>query len=424
MSKQEQEQGRAAGAQRTGRPARAGRLPSSTESSSEATARRREVLAEAGFTTEAIAGRTPPLDPAELAGNVEGFVGYAQVPLGVFGPLAVRGSVADGEFFVPIATTEGALISSYQHVANMLGRSGGVVARTVAGGVQRAPCFAFANLAEAERFAAWLPTQRAALEAVVAEGSRHCRLQELHATLLGNTVYTLMRYATGDAAGQNMVTLATQAVCTRILDATPIRPEHWQLEANWSGDKKPSFLALMGVRGRRVTAEAVVSEKLCRRYFRAAPEDFSRAWNHAATGAALSGTVGVQANVANALAGLFIACGQDVACVAEASAGMTRVDLTPAGELRCSVTLPNLIVGSVGGGTRMPTARESLSMLGCVGDGGGDKLAEIAAAVALCGEIALNGAMAGGSYAHAHATHGRAAAEGAPGSGAPAGGGT
>jgi hydroxymethylglutaryl-CoA reductase (NADPH) len=385
-----------------------GRLPSATDPSAEAAAARRALLAQAGCSTAALAGQAPRPPESALAGSIEGFVGYAEVPVGVFGPLSIAGSAARGEYFVPIATTEGALVASYQHVANLLARAEGVAARLTARGVQRAPCFAFAGLAEAARFAEWLPGRRGELEALVAEGSRHCRLQGLRAALHGNAVYVLLEFATGDAAGQNMVTLATQAICTRLLDEMPAAPEHWQLEANWSGDKKASFLALLGVRGRRVSAEALVPARLCSRYFRAEPADLERAWSHAAAGAVLSGTVGAQANVANALAGLFIACGQDVACVAEASIGITRAERTPAGDVRISVTLPNLIVGSVGGGTRLSTARECLAMLRCAGEGGGDRLAEIAAAVALCGELALIGAMAGGSYAAAHGSLGRA----------------
>jgi hydroxymethylglutaryl-CoA reductase (NADPH) len=405
MDEQARPERRAQGPADAPRPAR---WPSATEASAAATAARRAALAQAGCTTAALSGAQPPLADEALAGSIEGFVGYASVPVGVFGPLSIAGDFARGEFFVPIATTEGALVASYQHVANLLSRAGGVATRLSGRGVQRAPCFAFADLGSAARFAEWLPGRRAALEALVAEGSRHCRLQGLRPALLGNTVFVLLEFATGDAAGQNMVTLAAQAIATRVLDETPVPIEHWQLESNWSGDKKASYLALLGGRGRRVSAEAQVPARLCTRYFRASASDMVRAWNFATVGAALSGTVGVQANVANALAGLFIACGQDVACVAEASAGVTRAECTPAGDLRISVTLPNLIVGSVGGGTRLPTARECLAMLRCAGDGGGDKLAEIACAVALAGEIALIGAMAGGAYAAGHANHGRA----------------
>jgi hydroxymethylglutaryl-CoA reductase (NADPH) len=388
-------------------PAAAPRLPSATDHTEETAARRRELLAAAGYATTELAGAGAGIGAEALAGSIEGFVGFAQVPVGVFGPLRVHGEHVDGEVVVPLATSEGALVSSLQHVANLLGRAGGISARCTDQGVQRAPCFSFGELAHTQAFVAWLADSREVLAGVVAEGSRFCRLRDLRTSTVGDTVHVLLSFATGDAAGQNMVTLATQAVCTRILDESPVKPVHWQLEANWSGDKKASQVALQSVRGRRATALATLPDKLCRRYFRAPASALAQAWSHAETGALLAGTVGSQANVANALAGLFIACGQDVACVAEASVGITQVRLDEAGDLRVSVTLPNLIVGTVGGGTYLPTARECLQMLGCAGDGHGPRLAEICAAVALCGEVALNGAMAGGSFAAAHAALGR-----------------
>jgi hydroxymethylglutaryl-CoA reductase (NADPH) len=329
------------------------------------------------------------------------------VPVGVFGPLPIRGAHAQGEFWVPIATSEGALVQSYQHVCNLLSRADGIEARALDQGVQRGPGFAFSNLESAARFATWLPEQESALAEVVAAGSRYCRLKSLRAVVVGDAVYVQLTFATGDAAGQNMVTAAAQAVCGWVLEHTPVKPDHWLLEANWSGDKKASHLALQGVRGRKATAAAVLPDKLCRRYFRSSAAAFAKGWEVAVNGAILSGTIGCQGNVANALAGLFIACGQDVACVSEASVAITRMRLTESGDVLISTTLPNLIVGTVGGGTYLPTARECLAMLGCEGAGRADKLAEICAAVALCGEIALAGALSGGSFADAHAAVGR-----------------
>jgi hydroxymethylglutaryl-CoA reductase (NADPH) len=387
--------------------ARALRLPSATDHSEETAARRRELLNEAGHATDELTGAGPGIDAPGLAGSIEGFVGFARVPVGVFGPLLVHGEHLDGEVIVPLATSEGALVSSLQHVANMLGRTGGVSVACTDQGVQRAPCFVFEQLADTRTFVEWLHASRETLAAVVAEGSRFCRLKEVRTSTVGEAVHVLLTYATGDAAGQNMVTLATQAVCTRILDEVPVKPCHWQLEGNWSGDKKASQVTLQSARGRRVTAAATLPDKFCRRYFRAPASALAEAWSHGETGALLAGTVGSQANVSNALAGLFIACGQDVACVAEASIGITRMRVDDAGDLRVSTTLPNLIVGTVGGGTYLPTARECLSMMGCVGTGHASRFAEICTAVALCGEVALSGAMAGGSFAAAHAALGR-----------------
>jgi hydroxymethylglutaryl-CoA reductase (NADPH) len=378
------------------------RLPPPGDASAPAAERRREALAGAEIATRELAGEGAGIAPEALAGNIEGFVGFARVPVGVFGPLAIRGAHAQGEFMVPIATSEGALVQSYQHVSNMLARANGIEVRALDQGVQRAPYFAFADLGQAERFAAWLVTQQAALAEVVAAGSRYCRLKDLRTAILGECVFVELTFATGDAAGQNMVTAAAQAACGFVVENTPVAPEYWLLESNLSGDKKASHLALQNVRGRRATAFAVVPDKLCRRYFRCNAAAMARSWATATEGAHLSGTIGCQGNVANALAGLFIACGQDVACVAEASVALTRARVAESGDLLVSTTLPNLIVGTVGGGTRLPTARECLAMLRCAGAGHGDKLAEICAAVALCGEIALMGAMSGGSFADAH----------------------
>jgi hydroxymethylglutaryl-CoA reductase (NADPH) len=147
------------------------------------------------------------------------------------------------------------------------------------------------------------------------------------------------------------------------------------------------------------------------RYWRASAFRFAQAWSHSVNGIAQTGTIGLQGNVANALAALFIACGQDVACVSEAVTAITRVEQTPAGDIYASVTLPNLIVGTIGGGTSLATARECLAMLGCVGAGQARKFAEICAVVVLAGELAVLGAVAGGSFASAHAAGCRKAKE-------------
>jgi hydroxymethylglutaryl-CoA reductase (NADPH) len=124
-------------------------------------------------------------------------------------------------------------------------------------------------------------------------------------------------------------------------------------------------------------------------------------------GGAQTGSIGVSGHVANGLAALFVACGQDVACVSEASVGLTRMELMPDGDLYCGLTLPNLIVGTVGGGTRLPTAQECLAILDCVGDGKASVFAEVCAATALAGEISIIAALCSGDFASAHERLGR-----------------
>jgi hydroxymethylglutaryl-CoA reductase (NADPH) len=229
----------------------------------------------------------------------------------------------------------------------------------------------------------------------------------MQSQLMGKEVYLRFEFHTGDAAGQNMVTLATDAICRHAAARSPVKPRAWYVEGNFSGDKKATMLAFLSARGKKVVAEAVIPRGLLARVVHAQPAEMARYWQVAFLGGAQSGSIGVEGHFANGLAGLFIACGQDAACVAEAATGVTRMDLTERGDLYASVSLPNLIVGTVGGGTRGPTARECLRMIGCDGDGGARKFAEICAATVLAGEISIIGALAAGEFASAHARYGR-----------------
>jgi hydroxymethylglutaryl-CoA reductase (NADPH) len=385
------------------------RLPGTTESTREAMLARRQRLREEGFEVAQIAGEGPEIEPTQLGGSIEGFIGFARVPLGVAGPVRISGSAASGDFYVPLATSEGTLVASYQHAFNAMNRCGGARALCSRQQVGRAPCFEFASLADADRFARWLPTRFPALQETTAATSRYCRLLECRHAIVGNTVYVLFEFSTGDAAGQNMVTRAAQALCERILAETPVAPRSWLVESMLSGDKRACALPFRAARGRNASAEIVLGARQIGRYWRADAEAMARAWQQAVNGAAQAGTIGLQGNVANALAALFIACGQDAACVVEATTSLTRVERTADGDLYASITLPNLIVGTVGGGTYLPTARECLGMLGCVGEGKAARFAEICAVVALAGELAIVGAMASGQFASAHAAGARKA---------------
>jgi hydroxymethylglutaryl-CoA reductase (NADPH) len=258
-------------------------------------------------------------------------------------------------------------------------------------------------------FVAFALDEFAELQRLAAETTRHGRLEDLRVHWDGNLVYLLCDYSTGDAAGQNMVTLATERVVEYLARASPVRPRFFAVESNLSGDKKASMLAFQYVRRRRVVAEVELPRAVVEETLHTTPEAMEGYWRAAFVAASQAGTIGMQGQFANGLAALFIACGQDAACVAEAAVGNCRFETTPAG-LYVSVCLPNLIVGTVGGGTGTPTARECLRLLDCVGDGKAGKLAEIAAALVLAGEISINAALANGRFARAHATFGRKAA--------------
>lgn len=333
--------------------------------------------------------------------NIEQLIGCVSLPLGVAGPLLVHGAHAQGAYLVPLATTEAALVASYSRGAQVISEAGGCSALLLAEGVTRSPGFAFADLAAAGHFVLWALEQQEAFAAAAASTTGHGRLEATRLTVEGNHVVLLFDFSTGDAAGQNMVTIATRAICEHILRHSPVQPQEWFLEVNLSGDKKASAQSFSTVRGRKATAEVRLPRSLVQRRLHTTPEQMAAYWRFGVLGGVMSGTIGVQGHVANGLAALFIACGQDAACVAEAAVGVTRMEVVE-GDLYAAVTLPNLIVGTVGGGTGLPSQRACLELLGMVGSGHARALAELCAALSLAGELSITAALCADQFARAH----------------------
>ncbi|HEU4451726.1 MAG TPA: hydroxymethylglutaryl-CoA reductase [Longimicrobium sp.] len=381
------------------------RVPAGSEWSAEALRERREFLAGLGVQTPALAGEAS-VDPESLRGNIEHYIGMAQVPVGLIGPLRLAGLHARGDVYVPLATSEGALVASYDRGARLISRAGGAVCLLTQEQVQRAPGFAFESLADAAHFAVWAVDQIEAFREVTGAHTRHGQLIDMMTHVEGNHVYLIFAFHPGDAAGQNMVTFCSAAICKDILERTPIQPSYWFLESNMSGDKKATAMSFLQTRGRNVTAEVLLPRRLVLRGLRTTPERMVDYWRMSFVAGVQTGSIGVSGHIANGLAAVFLACGQDVACVSEASVGTTRMECR-GGDLYCALTLPNLIVGTVGGGTGLPTARECLAILDCVGDGKAGRLAEICAATALAGEISIVGALCANEFADAHRRLGR-----------------
>jgi hydroxymethylglutaryl-CoA reductase (NADPH) len=341
----------------------------------------------------------------QLRGNIENLIGFAHVPIGVIGPLRINGLHAHGDFIVPLATTEGAMVASYHRGAYVVSQAGGATVLCLTESVSRAPGFVFASMIEAARFMDWVVQHAGSFHDIVAQTTSHGKLIDVKLSSCGTLVYLIFEYETGDASGQNMVTVATDKVCRHILAHTPHQPVRWYVEANLSGDKKASMLSFLGARGKKVVASAKIASRLVERFLHTTPAEMAEYCRVSALGGVQSGTIGVHGHYANALAGLFIACGQDAGCVAEASVGVTQMSVEPDGALAVSVTLPNLLVGTVGGGTHLPTAQACLAMLGCVGSGRARAFAEICAATVLAGEVSIIAAMAAGDFADAHARY-------------------
>ncbi|MEO5931434.1 MAG: hydroxymethylglutaryl-CoA reductase [Candidatus Kapaibacterium sp.] len=375
--------------------------------SSEGTARRRSFLEERlGRKLPWLGGESALEDDAELKGNIEHFIGMTMIPTGIIGPLRINGVGAKGDFYVPLATTEGALVASYHRGASIVSRAGGVTSICLVEGVQRSPSFRFRTFMEVGTFLIWVMERSAGFQAIVSGISSHARLEDIRSSVDGNQITLVLDYNTGDAAGQNMVTICTDAICRYIVEHAPVKPVVWYVEGNLSGDKKATAISFTTVRGKKVTAEALIPRPLVERGLHTTPEEMMGYWKTSVLNGIQSGSIGVNGHFANGLTAIFLACGQDAACVAEAAVGTTRFDVID-GDLYVCVTLPNLIVGTVGGGTGLPTQRECLELLGCRGDGTARKFAEICAATILCGEISIVGAIAAGDFAKAHALFGR-----------------
>jgi hydroxymethylglutaryl-CoA reductase (NADPH) len=293
----------------------------------------------------------------------------------------------------------------------MITEAGGCTAALIAEGISRTPGFAFETITEVGIFVSWLLEQTHRFPEIIAKTTRHGSLVDTKILLEGNHVYLQLEYLTGDAAGQNMVTLATDAICQLIKAETPIQPRHAFLEANLSGDKKASAQSFQNVRGRKVSAEVRLTPDLVRRRLHTSVETMEAYWRMSALGGVMSGTIGVQGHYANGLAALYIATGQDAACVSESAVGVTRFERTEDGSLYATVTLPNLVVGTVGGGTSLPSQAACLDIMGLRGSGQVGALAEIAAALALAGELSIIGALSANEFGRAHQKRARVKGE-------------
>jgi hydroxymethylglutaryl-CoA reductase (NADPH) len=346
------------------------------------------------------------IDPAAVAGNIENFIGVAQVPVGLAGPLRINGEHARGDFYVPLATTEGTLVASYSRGMRVLSECGGVTVTVVKHAMQRAPVFHFADARRARDFGRWLDEHFAAIKAAAEATTRIGRLVDIEQYAVGNLLYTRFNYTTGDAAGQNMTGKATWAACEWIKANHPLQPAY-MLSGSIDTDKKHSAVNTLRTRGKRVIAEATIRDDVLQRLMRVDTRTLFHARQVSMAGSFMAGSAYNGPHSANGLAAMFIAMGQDAANVAESHAGITYAQLLDNGDYYWSVTLPSLIVASYGGGTGLPTQRECLEMLGCYGQGKADRLAEIVAAVVLAGDVSLGSAVLAGDWVSSHDRLGR-----------------
>ncbi|SHI37054.1 3-hydroxy-3-methylglutaryl-coenzyme A reductase [Hymenobacter daecheongensis DSM 21074] len=347
-------------------------------------------------------------DAHDLQGNCEHFTGVAQIPVGLAGPLHVNGEHAQGDFLIPMATTEGTLVASYNRGIQLLNLCGGVKCTIIGDAMQRAPVFVFDDARGARDFGKWVEENLDKIRPEAESTSRVAKLQYIDTYLSNKFAFLRFNYSTGDAAGQNMVGRATFAACSWILANYPGSPiRHFYLESNFATDKKASQINVMRTRGKRVVAECVVKRDILQQRMRVTPEQLAYHGQVSNVGAFMSGANNNGAHSANGITAMFIATGQDVANVSESSAGILYSEVTPEGDLYISITIPSLIVATHGGGTGLATQNECLRMLGCVGRGTVNKFAEIVAGVVLAGELSLGAAISSSDWVSSHEQYGR-----------------
>ncbi len=373
-----------------------------------AEARRRLLAEETGADLDAVGAYT--FDAADAEPNVENMLGAAQVPMGVVGPVRVDGGAVDGAKYLPLATTEGALVASVNRGCAAIRAADGATARVLKNAMTRAPVFRVADVAEAGEVAAWVRENVDALAAAAEATTGHGELRDVTPYVVGDSVFLRFAYDTKDAMGMNMATIATEAACDVVVAETPA--DLVALSGNLCSDKKPAAVNSVEGRGRTVAADVEVARETVEAYFDTTPEAIVEANTRKnLVGSAKAGSLGFNAHAANTVAAAFLATGQDLAQVVEGANAITTADVRD-GDLYASLTLASLEVGTVGGGTTLPTQSEALDVVGVRGGGdpagsNADALAEVIATAALGGELSLLGALASDNLASAHAELGR-----------------
>lgn len=343
-------------------------------------------------------------DSRIMQGNIEHVIGVSHVPLGVAGPIKVNGEYAKGDFYVPLATTEGALVKTYHRGMRVVSEAGGVNVRILKDIVHIDPAFFVDNIIDGQLFITWLEDNFLKIKLQAETTTSHGKLLEIIPFLTGDRIFLKFVYNTQDAQGLNMINKATDFACQFIRQATN---KNYVLRSDLSAIKKVSTMNIHNGQGKSVIADVTISRKTLR-LLQVTPESICKYQESWKTAVILSGTVsGGNAHVANLLAAIFIACGQDVADIAMSHVSTLNLSINREKDLYVSLFLPNLMLATVGGGTKLGTQKECLELLGCYGQDKVKKFAEIITATALAGDLACCAALDQGGYVNAHEKYGR-----------------
>jgi NADP-dependent 3-hydroxy-3-methylglutaryl-CoA reductase len=347
-----------------------------------------------------------PAEPSEI--KIESFVGFVKVPVGLAGPLRVRGSCQiDDDFFAPLATLEATLVASCSRGCKAFNRCGGIQFHILGEGMSRAPVFSFASPGEAIIFSERIPSFKEQFGADAEKTSRYTRLQSLTPHVIGSNVHVKFEYLCGDAVGQNMVTIATQRACDLFLESDIARElvvRSFAIEGEMASDKKASWGNVKAPRGMQVMAWGQLSNAVCEEVLKCRAERLYELWTWMREGQIRNGQFGSNVNTANVVAAMFVACGQDAGSIAESAWSHLTLDYNKETELlKISLFFPSLPVGIVGGGTGHMAQKASLKLLHCDEPGTKHRLAGLVAAFALALDVSTSAAIASDTFTQNHA---------------------
>ncbi len=345
-------------------------------------------------------------EPERIRGNIEQFSGVIQVPLAFAGPLTVNGQQAKGSFIIPLATTEGTLVASYNRGIKLINLCGGVNCIVSDQGMQRAPLFECESAQKAIELVALIQKHEDSLKYEAEQTSSIAKLISIEPYQTNKFVFCRFNFFTGDASGQNMVSKATLAAANWLLSHVPFI-KHFYLESNFAPDKKSSYINVQRTRGRKVTAEMIIKREHLVREMRVEPEQLLHHLSKSSLAVPIAGLNNNALHSTNAITAMFIATGQDVGAVVESASALAYSELTKEGDMYASITLPSLVVATYGGGTGLPTQRECLELMDCYGANKANKLAEIIAGVVMAGEISLAAAISSLDWVASHESLGR-----------------
>jgi hydroxymethylglutaryl-CoA reductase (NADPH) len=343
--------------------------------------------------------------------HCENLLGAISVPVGLAGPVKINpifhakelDLFQNQEFYIPQATTEGALVASVSRGIKAINLAGGANLFVEKMGTTRGPVLATESLSESIKLKKWFEQNEALIKQTLEQKSSHLKLLKYDFKILASRCYIRFYFETGDAMGMNMATIATQTLAGLIKEKIGIKTV--SVSGNYCIDKKPSWLNFINGRGYSVQAEVVLNQKILQEVLRVDLEDLYQTWlDKCMIGTAMAGGLGFNAHFANVAAAFFIATGQDPAQVVEASQGITSMKKTKENNLNISIYMPAVLLATVGGGTKLNCQREILNLLKVKK---AESLAMILGSAVLAGEISLLSSQTEGSLAKAHQSLGR-----------------